>query len=173
MTRLKGERCTLRRWRRGDEQSLVKQANDHEIWRNVTDRFPYPYLQQHAEEWIDQCELERGPLSTFAIEVDNAAVGAIGLELKDDIYSKTAEIGYWLGRTYWGRGILTEAVGLVTAHGFAAFALVRVQGAVYDWNPASGRVLEKNGYMLEGRFRKGYFKDGLIGDLLIYSRVLD
>ena len=108
-------------------------------------------------------------MTNFAIVVDGVSVGAIGLVLKDDVFRRSAEIGYWLGTDYWGRGIVTEAVRAVTDYAFATFDICRVYAGVFEWNPASMRVLERAGYELEGRMRKSVTKDGETVDELIYA----
>ena len=112
-----------------------------------------------------------GPERAFAIEIGDEAVGAISVTPKDDVQVRVGEIGYWLGEPFWGRGIATAAVKLVTEYAFADLDLMRIQGSVFEWNLASGRVLEKAGYQLEGRLRKSIFKDGRVIDSLIYARV--
>ena len=83
------------------------------------------------------------------------AVGGIGIELGADVFRRSAEIGYWLGEPFWGRGIATEALRAVTDYAFETFDICRLEAGVFDWNPASARVLEKAGYTLEGRARRG------------------
>ncbi len=165
---LKLENCTIRSWRRGDEESLVRHANNYNVWRNLRDRFPHPYTLDDAREWIQMSNAEN-PQINFAIAVDGAAVGGIGLVLKDDIHRCTAEIGYWLGEEFWGRGIVTEAVRALTEWGFENFALSRIYAGVLEWNPASMRVLEKAGYQFEARLRKAIVKEGQVMDELIYA----
>ena len=162
--------CVLRPWRPGDETSLVRHANNRNIWRNVRDRFPYPYTMEHALTWIELAKRVQ-PVTNFAIVVDGEAVGGIGLILKDDIYSRSAEIGYWLGEGLWGRGIVTEAVRALTDWAFLNFDLCRIYAGVFEWNPASMRVLEKAGYQLEARLRKRVTKDGQTIDEFIYAVV--
>ena len=82
------------------------------------------------------------------------AIGGIGLRLGEDIFRRTAEIGYWLGEPFWGKGIATMAVAKMTDFAFSHFDLDRIQAEVFEWNPASSRVLEKAGYSLEGRLRR-------------------
>ena len=91
--------------------------------------------------------------------------------LKDDVFRRSAEIGYWLGEGYWARGIVTEAVRAVTNYAFATFDLCRVYAGVFEWNPASARVLEKAGYEFECRMKKSVTKDGETIDELIYAIV--
>jgi RimJ/RimL family protein N-acetyltransferase len=167
---LKFDKFTIRYWQAGDEATLAENANNRKIWRNVRDRFPHPYTLEDAVWWIRFANSET-PICNFAIEIDGAAVGGIGLILRDDVYRLSAEIGYWLGEDYWGRGIVTQAVGAVTDYAFANFKLCRIYAEVFEWNPASMRVLEKAGYQFEGRLRKSAIKDGHIIDACIYAIV--
>jgi ribosomal-protein-alanine N-acetyltransferase len=167
---LKLEKFTIRNWQAGDESSLVHHANNRKIWRNVRDRFPHPYSLEDAIWWIRFANSET-PVANFAIEVDGAAVGGIGLILRDDIYRLSAEIGYWLGEEFWGRGITSEAVRALTDYAFATFKLCRIYAEVFAWNPASMRVLEKAGFQFEGRLKKSVIKDGEILDACIYATV--
>jgi [ribosomal protein S5]-alanine N-acetyltransferase len=160
--------CRLRPWKIGDEESLVKHANNKKIWHNVRDHFPFPYTMTEAQRWIFHASSAFFD-KVFAVEIDGNAVGSIGLVSKDDVYRKSMEIGYWLGEEFWGRGIITEAAGAVTAYGFQHFDIVRLYADIFEWNPASVRVLEKNGYHFEARLKNAVFKDGKIGDVLIYS----
>ena len=163
-------RCTLRPWRVGDEASLVRYADNRNVWRNLKDRFPYPYTAADADAWIRLAGSET-PATSFAIVVDGAAVGGVGIELGNDVFRRSAEIGYWLGEPFWGRGIATEALRAMTAYAFEHFDICRLEAGVFDWNPASARVLEKSGYTLEGRARLGVVKDGRICDRLLYALV--
>jgi ribosomal-protein-alanine N-acetyltransferase len=161
---------SLRPWKYGDEESLVRNADNMKIWQNVRDRFPHPYDWTDADQWISQM-VQQDPATHFAIVVDGNAVGGIGIELKDDIHRRSAEIGYWLGEPYWNRGIISEALNIVTAFAFDRFDLCRIYASVFDWNPASARVLEKAGFSLEGRLKKAVTKDGNTLDELMYAIV--
>ena len=163
----------LRPLRAGDEASLVENANDREVWRNLRDRFPHPYTLADAAEWIRLVEAQPRPPMQFGVILGDAAIGGIGLEKRADVHRKTAEIGYWLGRRHWGKGIATAAVRRLTEHAFAAFDLERLEAAVFAWNPASARVLEKAGYRLEARLERSVFKDGELTDTLLYVRLRD
>src|SRR5262245_50979207 len=167
---LKLSKSTLRDWRTGDEESLVRHANNKRIWRNLRDLFPHPYTLEDALHWIRVANPTL-PITNFAIVVDGAAVGAIGLVLKDDVFRRSAEIGYWPGEEFWGRGIVTEAVRAVTAYAFATFDICRVYTGVFEWNPASMRVLEKAGYEFECRIKKSVTKDGETIDEFIFAIV--
>jgi RimJ/RimL family protein N-acetyltransferase len=160
----------LRRWRAGDEDSLALHANNRKVWINLLDSFPYPYTLADAQQWIRSASADT-PLRNFAIEVGGCAVGSIGLHFRKDVYRRSAGIGYWLGETYWGRGIATEAVRAITEYAFSAFDLCRVYAGVFEWNAASIRVLEKAGYLFEARLRKSVTKNGRTIDEYIYAIV--
>lgn len=164
--------CTLRGWRVGDETSLAQHANNYKIWRNVRDRFPHPYTLEDAQRWIEHASGEE-PQTNFAIVVDRLAVGGVGLVFHDDIYHRSAEIGYWLGEAYWGRGLVTEAVQGVVSWAFENFDLARIYAGVLAWNPQSARVLEKAGFQFEARLRQAVTKEGLTMDELLYAIVRD
>lgn len=165
---LKLTRSTIRDWRVGDETSLVRHANNLKIWQNVRDAFPYPYTMADAEDWVYKASSD-DPMTSFAIEVDGEAAGGIGLVPQPDIFRRSAEIGYWLGEAYWSRGIVSEAVTAFSEWAFANFNLCRLYAGVFEWNPASARVLEKCGFKFEGRMKKAVIKEGRIGDELIYA----
>ena len=95
----------------------------------------------------------------------------IGDSARIAVCDHSGEIGYWLGESYWGRGIASEALAAVTEWAFAELHVVRLHSAVYARNPASARVLEKAGYEFEGRLRSRYFRDGEFIDALLYAKV--
>jgi [ribosomal protein S5]-alanine N-acetyltransferase len=160
--------CTLRYWRRGDEDSLVANANNYAIWRNLRDRFPHPYTRNDAREWIDHTLAEDPPLN-LAIVVNDQAVGGLGIIPGSDIHHRSAEIGYWLGENYWGRGITTEAVKAASQWAFESYDLNRLWAGVFDYNTASTRVLIKAGYQFEARLRQSVTKAGRTLDELVYA----
>jgi len=164
--------CVIRPWLPGDEESLVAHANNYNVWRNMRNRFPHPYTTDDAREWIRHTA-EESPRTNFAIVVDGEAAGGIGLVLNGDIHRCSAEIGYWLGEAFWGRGVVTEAVRAITQWAFDNFNLSRIYAGVLEWNPASMRVLEKAGYQFEGRLRKAVVKQNQVMDEFIYSIVRD
>ena len=167
---LKLARCTLRPWRAGDEASLVRYANNRNVSGNLKDRFPFPYTAADAAAWIAHAS-GQVPVVNFAIVVDGDAVGGVGIELGTDVFHRSAEIGYWLGEPFWGRGIASEVLRAVTDYAWATLDVIRLEAGVFSWNPASARVLEKAGYTLEGRLRQAVVKHGRVGDRLIYGLV--
>ncbi len=160
----------LRPWAAGDEAALVKYANNRKIWRNLRDAFPHPYTMDDARAWVSK-NFGRDEVTEFAIASDSEAIGGIGIRLEQDVARRSAEIGYWLGEPFWGKGIATLAVRAVSAYAFANFDLVRLQACVFEWNPASCRVLEKAGFSLEARLRKAVTKDGQTIDQFTYALV--
>ncbi len=137
---------------------------------NLRDRFPHPYTHADARRWLDTVVGIR-PETNFAIAVEDEAVGGVGYTIDSDVNYRSAEIGYWLGEEFWGRGITTEALIAVTEHAFSTYDLCRLYAHVFDWNPASARVLEKAGYEFEGRLRKSVTKAGQTIDQLMYAIV--
>jgi RimJ/RimL family protein N-acetyltransferase len=162
---------TFRTWRTRDVDALVERANNRNVWLNLKDRFPHPYTKADAESWIGMNHLVLGPPVNFAIDVAGEAIGGVGVEPLEDVFHRTANIGYWVAEPFWGRGIATAAVEFISEYAFRTFPIHRLQASVFDWNPASARVLEKAGFTLEGRQRRTVVKDGRVGDLLLYARL--
>ncbi len=154
-----GEKITIRPLTQLDKPVLANLANNRKIWNNLRDYIPFPYKISDAEAFINTTEQEN-PRSTFAIEYDGKFAGVIGLVIQKDVYRRSAEIGYWIGEPYWGKGIATKALALVTEYGFKKLDLIRIYSGVFEFNKASMRVLEKNGYELEGIFKNAVVKNG-------------
>jgi len=162
--------CELRTWRKTDLESIVELANNRSIWLNLRDQFPHPYTRRDALTFLRHMR-ERNPETVFAIAVDGKAIGAIGFVLQKDVDRVSAEIGYWLGEPFWGRGIATEALIAITRHAIEKHGLSRLFAVPFASNTASCRVLEKAGYTLEARLRRSAIKDGRIVDQLQYAFV--
>jgi RimJ/RimL family protein N-acetyltransferase len=162
--------CTVRSWRHGDEASLALHVNNRRVWINLRDRLPHPYTPDDAAQFITWAMAAR-PETHFAIAVGEEAVGGIGYEIQPDVHRISAEIGFWLGEAYWGKGITTEALRAVTEHAFHTHDLRRIFADVFEWNPASMRVLEKAGYTREAVLRKSAIKDGKVIDQTLYAIV--
>src|SRR5271168_227768 len=117
--------CLVRTLRASDAESMAQHADDRRIWAQLRDRFPHPYSVADAQAFIDL--ISRGdPFASLAIVVDECYIGGIGLERQHDVHRLTAELGYWLGCDYWGRGIATQAIAAVTTWAFEALDLRRV-----------------------------------------------
>ncbi|MBD2699154.1 GNAT family N-acetyltransferase [Spirosoma sp. BT702] len=160
--------CAIRSWRFGDEDNLHQHANSRPIWLNLRDTFPHPYTEIDAQRWIQYVvdpELE----TNFAIDVGGQAVGNIGLRIGEDIERYSAEIWYWLGEAFWGRGIVSAALRTITEYAFTEFSLTRLYAKPMAHNVASIKVLEKVGFQREGLLRWSVVKDGVMMDTFMYS----
>jgi ribosomal-protein-alanine N-acetyltransferase len=166
--RLPLSQCTVRPWAGTDAAALARHANNRQVSIHLRDRFPFPYELQHAETFLNWIAQQPSP-TVWAIEVDGEAAGGIGIELKTDVERVSAEIGYWLGESVWNRGIATEALQAVTKEAFARFEITRLYAVPFADHAASVRVLEKAGYVLEGRMRQSAIKDGKIRDQLMLA----
>ena len=164
--------CKIRSWNWQDLASIARHANNRKVWINLRDGFPHPYTVADARNWL-KIVTEYQPETNFAIVVKDEAVGGIGFTLQQDVAYRSAEIGYWLGEEYWGRGIATEVLIAITDHAFSTYDLCRLYAHVFEWNHASARVLEKAGYLFEGRLRKSVTKDGKTIDQLMYAITRD
>lgn len=162
----------LRPFEAADAPALARHANDRDIWRNLRDRFPHPYTLADAEGYVDFVNGAGSDNLHLCIEADGEAAGSISVLFQDDIFRRQAEIGYWLGRPYWGRGLVTAAVEVLADYALTHFDLCRLYATVFEYNPASARVLAKAGFELEGRLRRSITKDGQTVDSLLYARVV-
>lgn len=163
---------TLRTWREPDAPVIVSYADDPLVARNLRDVFPNPYTLTDAESYVRSCvEREGQGQLCRAIVVDGKAVGSIGLFLGNDVYRKSAELGYWLGRPFWRQGIMTAAVKEMCALGFETWDIVRIYAEPYAKNAGSRGVLEKAGFTLEGTLRSSVCKNGEILDSCVYARL--
>lgn len=158
----------LRPWQLEDVDSLAEHANNFKIANNLTNKFPHPYTHENAEDFIRMTMLHE-PRQILAIEVGGKAVGSIGLHPLDDIFIRNIEIGYWIGETYWGKGIVSNAVRQMTAYGFRNFEVERIFARAFGSNVASQRVLEKAGFLLEAKFKQTIYKNGRYEDELVYA----
>lgn len=167
---LRGDGFVLRSWRPDDLDALLQHANDIRIVRGLSDRFPHPYNREHGERFLagDVVDL-RDPV--FAIEVDGQACGGIGARPGQGERRHGAELGYWLGHSLWGRGLMTQVVALYAPWVMEQLALHRLQATVLDNNPASARVLQKNGFEEEGVQRCAVVKFGELHDLRVFVKV--
>ena len=160
----------LRRLQNSDAEQLAKLANNKKVWDNVRDLMPHPYGIKDAEFFINLTKKE-DPEVNFAIVRDEELCGVIGLSPQSDVNRLSAELGYWLGEPYWGQGIATRAVDLITAYGFEELGMVRIYAGVYEYNLGSMRVLEKNGFVKEGVARMSVIKNGRMYDEHRYARI--
>jgi ribosomal-protein-alanine N-acetyltransferase len=168
----RGMEFTLRPWRTDDAESVAALADNAKIAANLRDGFPHPYTSDNARAFIAAClGADETSKLFYAIDIGGAAAGSIGVFGKDDVYRKTAELGYWLGEPFWGGGVMTRAVYLICRIAFSKLDIVRIEAEPYAWNAASRRVLEKTGFELEGVLEKNVFKNGALGDSCVYALI--
>ncbi|NUO02124.1 MAG: GNAT family N-acetyltransferase [Saprospiraceae bacterium] len=166
--KINGEGFQIRSWTLEDVPSLARYANNAKVSANLRDGFPYPYSETDAESFIS-AQLD-APWN-FTIAVNGAASGGIGLVVGADVHRFTAEIGYWLAEPCWGKGITSKAVQALTDYAFQHSDLVRIYATVFETNRASMRVLEKNGFLLEGILRKNVIKNGVTMNSYLYAKI--
>ena len=167
LEKIVGERVILRKLRMSDADEIVKYCKDLDVSR-YTQHIPHPYKKKHAVWWIKHCEKERTQKKgyTYAMEHDGALIGAISL------YPRTegvAEMGYWLGKPYWGQGFTTEAAKLVLEEAFKSLKLHKIYANHHPKNPASGEVMKKLGMKYEGLLREHVKAKGKYWDLVYYG----
>lgn len=162
------EGIQLRPWQISDCESLVENANDIEVARYLTNKFPHPYTLAHAREFI-QFANSAMPVHIFAIVLHNTAIGGIGIHPQDDVMKKNAEIGFWLGRAYWGKGIMSGVIPHILAFAFENYDITRVYARVFGNNIASQRVVEKAGFTKEAVLSKTIYKNDAFLDEIIYG----
>jgi ribosomal-protein-alanine N-acetyltransferase len=158
----------LRAFQPSDLQSLVKQANNYNIAKNLSDKFPFPYTQDHGIAFINLA-LSATPQEIFAIVVNGQVAGSIGVHPQQDFYCKNAEMGYWIAEEYWGNGIVPAAIKLMVDYGFKTFDITRIYARTFDTNIKSQRVLEKTGFTLEAELKETFYKYGTVYDEMIYG----
>lgn len=165
---LLSSRLVLRELKVADASTIARLANDGRISRNLGSEFPYPYSIADAHAFLAR------PAETLAIELaerpEEGLIGTIGSKGVGNRWG-VVRFGYWLGAQHWGQGLATEAVRTYVAALATVPEVRRVEASVYEWNPASSRVLEKAGFSLEGRrIARGWVR-GEIGDELEYGLV--
>src|SRR5512137_2611670 len=136
----------LRDWRPDDAASIAKHADNPRIAAMMRDAFPSPYRLEDAHRFISMATGSAQDLF-LAIEIDGEAAGGIGIHLLDDVKRRSAEIGYWLAESFWGKGIVTDAVRSLVPVAFERYDIVRLQAGIFSNNPASMQVLEKCGFV--------------------------
>jgi len=147
---------------------LAVVANSKKLARNMRDGFPHPYSLQNAHDFIQIC-MDKEIQSIFAIFYHGEFAGSVGLHPQKDVYRKSAELGYYVAEKYWNKGIASKSVGLIVKFGFESLHLTRIYAGVFQNNIASMRILEKNGFVLEGIKRKAIFKNNKILDEHFYA----
>jgi RimJ/RimL family protein N-acetyltransferase len=166
------EQVHLSEFRASDRNALLAHLNDRDIYERTL-RIPFPYTDADADEWlalVARITRQQGQQVHWAIRAaDGALIGGCGFDGFRVGESHRAEVGYWLARPFWGRGIMTAVVRRLCEHAFAELGLAKITAHVFAHNPASARVLEKCGFHEEGFLRKHYLKDGKFIDARLFA----
>lgn len=158
----------LREIELSDLPQLVKYANNKKIFDKLTDQFPHPFTNETGIQFIERISTSN-PRHVLAITLNNELIGAIGVHPQADVYRMNAEMGYWVAEEHWGKGYATEAIKKMLVYGFDNFEFTRIFARPYGHNIASQKILEKNGFILEAKLEKTFYKNGLFEDELIYA----
>ena len=182
----------VRSYRPTDAPSLSHHGNNKKIWNNLRNRMPHPYLETDAEAWISHCNspsqhVRSGPYNpqtstssgppiptNYTISIHGRAAGSIGLEFGSalDVYARVAELGYWLGEEYWGKGVMGVVVPAFVEWAWRTFGrLVRINACVVVNNVGSKKALERAGLVEEGRKRWAFVKNGVLRDEVLMGMV--
>lgn len=162
--------CKIRCWRIEDAEDIAETLNNKNILDNLRDGIPFPYTVHDAREFIQAMNVADSESTfSFAITVDDKAIGSIGAFRQSNIHSRTAEVGYYVAEPYWGQGIGTSAVKQICEYVFQNTDIIRLFAEPFAHNASSCRILEKCGFELEGTLRKNAVKNGVVVDMKIYS----
>lgn len=163
-------KCRIRKWELSDAKDLAVALSNKKVQDNLRDGLPYPYTEQDGKEFISaMLSADESETFAFAITVDNMVIGSIGIFRQGNIHRQTAELGYYIAKEYWGKGIMTEAVKQICEYVFANSDIIRIYAEPFAYNIASCRVLEKAGFQYEGTLRSNAVKNGKVLDMKMYS----
>lgn len=166
--------CIIREWRKDDRKDLANLLNNKKIMDNLRDGLPFPYTEKDADEYImAMLSSDRSKTFAFAVTVNDKVIGSTGIFRQDNIHFRTAELGYYIGEEYWGRGFCTDAVKQACQYVFDNSNIIRIFAEPFSYNKASCRVLEKCGFQLEGILRSNAVKNGQILDMMLYALIKD
>lgn len=163
-------KISIREWQESDCKVLSCIADDPQIAERVRDSFPSPYTEEDAAFFINLARRttdDRGWI--YAITDDGAVIGCISLTFGTDVYARSAELGFWVGRAYWGQGAATEAVRQICERAFRETDVLRIEAEILADNPGSIRVLEKNQFIREGYFCQRVWKNGRLLDSVFFA----
>ena len=162
----------LSEFRASDKPALIQHLNDRDIYERTL-RIPFPYTDTAADEWLALVAVitqQQGRPVHWAIRSpDDALIGGCGFDGFQIGKSHRAEVGYWLAKPFWGRGIMSAVLQQVCQHAFEEFGLHKITAHVFAHNPASARVLEKCGFQEEGFLRRHFHKDGHFIDARLFA----
>ena len=150
-----------------DKPVFTGLINDRSIWLQLTDGVAHPYTLAHADAFFGRIDVQ--PPFVMGITAGGELVGLVGAHPMADIERNTAEIGYWIGAPFQGRGLATKALRAIIPYAFSTLGKRRLQARVFEGNEASMRVLTKCGFIPEGILRQAVTKDGRDLDLHMFG----
>lgn len=163
-------KCNLRKWRLSDAKDLAAVLSNRMILNHLRDGLPYPYTEQDAAEYITaMLSAEEGNTFAYAITAEDKAIGSIGAFRQSNIHSRSAELGYYLAETHWGRGIMTDAIRQLCDTLFQTTDLIRIYAEPFSYNIGSCRALEKAGFQYEGTLKNYAVKNTRVQDMRLYA----
>lgn len=164
--------CQLRPWRLSDAADLAATIGNKKVQDNLRDGIPFPYTEDDARAFIREM-LDANPdaVYAFAVTVEDRVIGSIGIYRQGNIHRRTAELGYYLAESFWGKGLATCAVSEACRRVFDNTDILRIYAEPFAYNAASCRVLEKCGFVYEGTLRCNAVKNGRILDMKMYARI--
>ena len=166
---MKKDEIKLRVVTKNDKISLVKYANNKKIANNLRNAFPNPYSEENANYFINSANENNPKKLILAIDFNEELIGCIGAFQQDDIYSKNAEIGYWLAEPFWGKGYISTAIKKFVPMVFENMDIVRIYAEPFENNLGSKKALDKAGFKLEATLKNNIFKNGEVLSSCIYS----
>ena len=165
-----GNKIEVRDWTLEDAPKLVPVLNNPKILDNIRDGIPFPYTVASAEWFINDClSSPKDSVFQFAVVYNGTIVGNVGVTRQDNIHSRTAELGFYIGEEFWGKGIATHAVKMICSFVFENTNIIRIFAKVFSTNLGCCRVLEKSGFMCEGVLHSDAIKNGNVLDVKIYG----
>jgi len=151
-------------------EQFAAYRNNPAIFENGYDKVPNPFTLKDGKAFI-RLQLEQKPAQRKLIYWEDQFVGEIGITIKEDVFRLSAEMGYFIGEPFWGKGIATKSIQLMTDYVFNTFNIIRIEAGVFEFNKPSMRVLEKNGFYLESIKKKAAFKNGKIIDDYLWVKL--
>jgi len=171
---IRGAKITLRPIAKVDAESIHKYARDPGISRYTF--LPHPYSRKDADDWVVTSNERNASGIDFNMGIELPSTGEIigMISLNNiDVINRHAELGYWLGRPYWGNGYVSEAIELIVRHSFRRFKLNRIYARVMHPNTTSAHLLEKSGFTYEGTLRKNIKRNGRYLNELRYGLLIE
>ncbi|KAF2429640.1 acetyltransferase [Tothia fuscella] len=173
----------IRPYAHGDAPSLAKSANNPNVAQYLRNMFPSPYTLADAEWWIEHClsHPKNEPHENYALihATSGDVMGGLSIKLGGDVYCRSAELGYWIGEEYWGKGVMVQAVSAFVDWVFEnvrvkdkesnEHGLLKVWAGTFGKNTGSEAVLKKIGMQFEGKLRGSVWKNGVVMDQLLYG----